>query len=683
MLQLSQVSRKTCHSPHAIVPKSTLRYFQHALPRYGRPGGRPPKTDKKGVGNASAKVASNAALKSASKPRRKSTTKASTKKLTESTSKFDDKLVQLENKFATELFYANAHNRQGARPLGDKNRMNIVSEGLCEDVISRLSPSLQKHMNCDIIDINPGIGLFSSKLHEVLKPRTHVLMEPDETLYMQYLQPLLDQENSKYRFLPSSGVIWANLDKFEKDKMLPKQELLSKGDPRLEQKNDTLLMVANLGYYPAKPYMGFPSVTSLMIHQLLSAVRAHALFQGYGLVRMLVWMLDKEKKQVLPRVVTQRRKSTLEAEIACENIFEIAGSDELVANDRREHGIDLESARMVGRRMEEANITTPSGRVGSLQAEAANASLQSENSTSSVIRPFVKELADLKARYARHEFPACYDANGDPVYVDLDDPKKTLTTRKYALTPEYDRLCKLLYRTASVNTKTARVDLALEEYEEIVGLLEGIQGHDPVATSSQRAALHKRLEEWESDVSMLTGNLASQVWQRLEDRRLFRQDPSVLLWDRRPAEPLKVEATEFFPQQDMCLLDFHPKPTWSIFNARAGNLTNYDDFEFMLTGLFITPTQSIVRGMTAAAPGAAEWILPRCPSLTDPTRGGAVDLEHLSVRSLSADMFREIFEAWMDWPFRPSKSEMLVRLGSQSMSDDDDDDGRFSGIASV
>lgn len=507
-------------------------------------------------------------------------------------------------------------------------------------------------------------------------------MEPDDGLYLPYLQPLLDKEGSTYKLVPSSGVIWANLNKFEEDNLLPHQQLLPERDPLLNQKNDSLLLVANLGYYPARAYMGFTSITNLMIHQLLSAVRGNALFQGYGLVRMLIWMLDKEKKQVLPRVVSHRRKSTLEAELSCENIFEIAGSDLLVGADRREHNVDLESAKIVRKKMEKAQILTPPSRVGELEALAAETS--SKKSSSSVIRPFDKELAELKERYARREFPACYDKEGEPVFLDLDDARRSKRPRGCALTPEYQRLCHLTYRVNQSSRKTNVVDRALAEYYEITQQLIDIEGQESEEVTSTRKALVEKFEKWKEDIEGLQPDLHMQIWQRLEERRMFRQDPPVLLWDRRYAEPLKVTPKEFYPQQEMCLLDFHPQPAWPILSASHGNLSNYDDFEFILGALFITPTQSVVSGLKSVAPGADEWILPRCPSMRDTTRGGTVDLNHLTVRSMSVEHFRELFEAWMDWPFKPSKAEMLMRHGSQNVSDEEEDDeNKFAGMASV
>jgi transcription factor 1 len=515
--------------------------------------------------------------------------------------------------------------------------------------------------------VNPGVGLWSSKLHDAIKPRTHILMEPDTDLYLPFLQHLLEKENSTYKLIPESGIIWSSLDKLGTENHLPHQEILSKGDARLEKANDTLLFIANLGYYPSKAYRGFPSVTTLMIHQLLSAVRAHSIFQGYGLVRMLIWMRDRDKNAIFPRVISQRKKFSVEAEVTCENIFEVAGSDELSSIYRREHAIDLEGARNVLDRMKSANVKTPEHRIGSLQNEAAQNLHQAKDTDAGVIRPFQEELKEMEERYARQEFCSYYDKTGKPVYI--NDAKRSAMNSG---TPEWTRLLQLRWRLNQANSNADKLNSFLDEYDEIATARARLQGADTVEAKAELDALHERQMKWQDGVERLTGSNGASLWIRLDDRRAFRQDPPILLWDRREAEPLKVVSDDFFPQQEMCLLDFHPRSVWPVFQGKK--FANYDYFEFMLTALYTNPTLSVVRGLKALAPGAAEWIIPRCPSLTDTTKGGVVDLEHLSVRTLNQDMLREMIEAWMDWPFRPTKAEMLVRTdGRRSWSGDDDD----------
>jgi transcription factor 1 len=111
----------------------------------------------------------------------------------------------------------------------------------------------------------------------------------------------------------------------------------------------------------------------------------------------------------------------------------------------------------------------------------------------------------------------------------------------------------------------------------------------------------------------------------------------------------------------MTLLDFQPKALYQALRQK-GNDYQYDYFEQMLGSLFIQPTKNIVEALESLAPGASEALIPQCPSLSDPNAGGMRDLHKFRVRLLNEKMLEELAEAWIKWPFRPSKAEMMVRM---------------------
>jgi transcription factor 1 len=498
-------------------------------------------------------------------------------------------------------------------------------------------------------------------------------MEPDKDLYLPYIQPLLDQNDSKYKLIPASGIIWSNLDTLESQNYLPQQTLFQHGDPRLEKANNTLLFVANLGHNPNKPYMGYPSIAGLMVHQLMTAIRAHSIFQGYGLIRMLVWMGDAEKRKILPRMISHRRKFAIEAELACEKIQEVAGSSVAITPNRREHGLDVEGARNVRNRMIDRQILTPEGRKGELQKIAELDEAKVGGSSTFVDRVFLTELRGLEERWARKEFTAYVDAKGQPLDIEPELNKRHKRGEpKLKVSVEYDRLTDLRYRKKIGERNVDKINSIVLEYEKIVYDLEKADDTAGIEGKSEKDLVMERLEQWRSKLEFVSADNQGIIWQRLDDRRVFHQTPPVLYWDRREFEPLAVKADEFFPVGEMCLLDFHPQSVWPI--IRGKNLTNYDFLEFILTGLFITPSQSIITGLKSVAPGADEWIIPRCPALTDTSKGGSVDLESLAVRSLNQEMLEQILAAWMDWPFQPTKAQLMARLGSQAIDNISDDE---------
>lgn len=497
-------------------------------------------------------------------------------------------------------------------------------------------------------------------------------MEPDYKTYLPYLGELLDQEDSKYKLLPLSGLLWENLNKLESEGHLPHQTLRHFDDPEIEKPNNTLLLIANLGYWPRKPYIGFASVTNLVVHQLLTASRAHSIFQGYGQVRMLIWMHDLEKRIVLPRLVSNRRKSSVEAEISCEYIHEVAGADQENEVYRREQSLDLASGQRVAPKMAAAGLRTPPHRMGVLEAEAADAELTATE-TVGIRRPFEEELMDLEERLERKVFPIWRDEEGTPHYtpppVRSRGPTKSIITRS----KEYKRIQTLRWRLKAVGVHNDAIIKKLDSYEaleqEWSELLKSCQPNK----EARMRQVEEAISLWRKEMEKETISFQNKMSLHIEERRGMRTEPPLLMWDRRSMEPLIVNSSEFVPQQPMALLDFKPRSIWPV--LRDDRLSNYDYFEFMLMGLFIMPTQSIVAGLRGLAPGADEWILPRCPSMKDTTNGGVADLGLLTVRSLNEQMLKEMFEAFMSWPFRPSKAEMMSRNGSQDVNAGEETEG--------
>ncbi|KAH8819403.1 hypothetical protein F5884DRAFT_689943 [Xylogone sp. PMI_703] len=538
----------------------------------------------------------------------------------------------------------------------DNRRINIVSKSLCDDVLEQMKPSLMKHKGCDIIELNPGVGIWSSKLHDLLRPRTHILMEPDAKCYEPYLSKLENKVGSTYKIIPRTGIIWGHLNTAASKEYLPHQEELPRGDPRLEQPNDTLLFVANLGYYPTKQYKGFASVSTLMIHQLLSAARTHALFQRYGLVRMLIWLSDTEKNIILPKTISYRKKFAVEGELTCENIIEVAGAESPDVH-KREHHLDLASSRKVQKKMAAANIKVPSRRLSKLQKESSGEVESEAGDDITYDRPYYVELRALEEKFANGVFTQ---------YTKTDEAvSKTAKGRPRGaeITPEYHRLSVLRNRAKWDKRRGGKMEELLHDFETTVAAEENLLDNGPDEDGKvTRESLEQRMEDIITTLDGWNNIERNQFWLNVDNRRAIRNNPPTLLWDRRPSEPLAVHPEEFFPQQNMCLLDFQPRSLWPI--LRDNNYYNYDYMENILSTLFTTPTQSAKRGLETLAPGALEWLTAECPSLTDPAKGGARNLNHLAVRCLTQEMLKEIMEAWMRWPFRPSRHEMIVRTGT-------------------
>jgi transcription factor 1 len=480
-------------------------------------------------------------------------------------------------------------------------------------------------------------------------------MEPDDRFYQPLLQPLINAEGSTYKLIPKSGVVWAHLERVLSKEHLPLQKELENGDPRLEHGNDTLLVTANLGYFPRKPYRGFTSLPVLLVYQFLSALRAHSLFHKYGHVRMLIWVADNEKHIVLPKTVAMRRKSAIEAEISCDNIFEVASSTVEANRVRRDHFLDRQSAIDVLARMEKLGIKTPEGRESVFSsAITTTGKVPDAGEVVELSRDFYKELECLETAFSSGQFAE---------YLDGDRSAANQTR-------QYKRLKELRYRRDAENRKGARGRGLTSEYDAIMTLQKEIFSQSTGDSLVQREELNQRVQNWKDDVQILASNDQEEFLHQLDNHRAYYLNPPLLLWDRRECDPLKVNKDEFHPKQEMCLLDFRPKPMWPI--LRENFPANYDVFEYIVSSLLLMPTQSLRKGLTALWPGAFEWLIAECPSLTDPNRGGNLDIDLITARSLTQDMYKEIIEAWLRWPFRPTRFELMARTGSGAYDPDDD-----------
>ncbi|KIN01116.1 hypothetical protein OIDMADRAFT_198320 [Oidiodendron maius Zn] len=543
----------------------------------------------------------------------------------------------------------------------DLKRVHVLNKSLCDDTLERLRPSLERHIGCDIIDLNPGPGIWSSTIHDFLKPRTHILMEPDATVYKPLLQPLLDAEGSTYKLVPNSGVVWNSLQEILSPQLLPHQEAFERGDSRLEEPNNTLLVVANLGYYPKKPYRGFASVTNLVIYQLLSAARSHSLFHKYGLIRMLLWVDDEAKRTVLPRTVLGRRKAAIEAELTCSDINEIVTSTSSAGPVLRDHTLDLQSSLASLQRMKEAGLATPTHRRGALEVEAAAHVSGDLDSKYWLKKDFYKALDDLERRFAAGEFTMFTDTpegRAATKVIRLSEKSKA------CFTPEYRELERLRVRCRVESYMKRKLDTISWEHDAIISMRKQAANLEGLAAEQLKQEAENRYSTMMKEIASSGFNekVSSMVTYMLENHSAFHQNPPLLYWDRRRAEPLQARPDEFFPNCEMGLLDFQPQSIWPI--LRENFPANYDVFEYILSTLLMLPSQTIRQGLDALAPGASEWIIPKCPSIIDPEKGGSLHLDAMTVRCLSLDMYKEILEAWLKWPFRPSRYELLSKMGS-------------------
>ncbi|TPX07735.1 uncharacterized protein E0L32_010631 [Thyridium curvatum] len=537
------------------------------------------------------------------------------------------------------------------KPKADRSRVNIVDPKLCDDIIAYIGSSLERHKGCDLIDIYPGAGLWSQKLHDLLQPRSHILMEPDETFYRPFLEPLLKMDTTT--LVRKSGIVWRDLNDILNPTYLPHQTERAPRSRETPERNDTLLVVANLAFHPKKSFRSFDSVANLVLFQFISSIRASSLFQKYGLVRMLIWCGNDDKVGLIPRSLQRRKRLAIDGELSTDWICEIAGVEDTNASGNRwfvrDRALDLQSAQEMLQKLDERGISIPEGRESQLIKEIRSSKsplrIDSSKTMPHLFRPYQEEKRELEEQFSAGLFD-----------------KKSDT---------FLRLRDLRYRAARESKKANQIIELLDERDALAEQYEKGEVTDE---------LKARTAEWNDSIDKLVKEKQHDYLLYRDNQHIFDQDPRLLNWDRRYVEPLAVKGTEFFPNAPCCLLDIQPKAVHPLMREMGPSSNRAGDiFELVLRGLLQLAADPVSKALESVWPGAAEGVLPHCPSLRDRGRGGMPfgGFGEVSVRTLNEAQLVEILEAWMKWPFRPTYSQLVGRVSDDPGTDVEDEHAHF------
>ncbi|KAK3901866.1 hypothetical protein C8A05DRAFT_16000 [Staphylotrichum tortipilum] len=557
---------------------------------------------------------------------------------------------------------------RAARPPNsniDRNRVNIVSETLCDDILEYIGSTLDRHKGCDLIDVFPGPGVWSTALHNLLQPRSHLLLEPDMEYYRPFLEPLLQRPGTK--LLPESGIVWEQLNRVLNPTHLPHQVERKYTAADTPLRNDTLLVTMNLAMFPKRKFRSFESVVQLVLFQMISSIRPGALFQKYGLVRLLLWTPDTEKNPLLPRTVQQRKKMAVEAELSTDYVCEVAGGeleDSITATRSapwftRDESMDLESTLRTRTRMQETGFALPPGReplhvVKAVQMEEAGreAVLDPERMPR---RAAMNQLRELEEAVAAGKIE-----HGTEEYKTW---RRLLSVRK-GLTVRSHLVVKMLKER----------DAATQAFIDA--------GDDP----ELRAAAQKRCDKWSDEIDKLEKTLQTEIRLVRDNLHVLQQEPPIMNWDRRYVEPLRARPDEFYPQIPCSLLDIQPKAAATLLREMGpGSTRGGDTFDLIMRGMNQRFAEPVPKLLDTIYSGAGDGVPPLCPSLLDPKVGGSPLPRSggLSARTLSQDQLVEVGKAWMRWPFRPSYQELVSRTLEDFGDDDmDESSGRVGHVSS-
>ena len=510
-----------------------------------------------------------------------------------------------------------------------------------------MGPSLERHRGCDLLDINPGAGLWSRKLHEAVQPRKHILMERDTKLYAPFLADLTAKDN--VMLLPKSGIAWTELNEVLSTELSHQVERPKSETP---ERNDTLLVSVNIGLYPRKKYISFDCVSDLIMFQFLSSIRTGSMFQKYGMVRMLIWVHDDGKRRLIPRSVVRRRRAAFDAELACEWIHEVAGKDLEVESERvlRDEWLNMESGHNTLGRMKALGLTMPHGReTFAYKRLMEDQSLAGEKLAGLrrpwLQRPFKDELRDLEAQY-----PEGADRKTNP------------------------RLAYLRYRNKYDQEGN-------DAYLELFQLRDRI--HELYKTHPEQVPALDA--EYTGRLNLLKKNMRNEYAFMYDNYHLFRQNPPVLLWDQRHFEPLATSSEDFFPNAELALLDIQPRAMPDVLRDRGVGASLSSNISDLLLGYWLSrPSTPVTTALDGLWPGAGD-LAAHVPSLRDPDLGGSpmTGEGEMVARTVNRDQWADIMQAFVDSPFRPTYAQLVGRLTEEGEPGMEDDETKGGGMGNV
>ncbi|KAL2800803.1 hypothetical protein BJX66DRAFT_290159 [Aspergillus keveii] len=427
----------------------------------------------------------------------------------------------------------------------------FVSESLCDDILQRLSPYLSRNSPVDILDLWPGPGLFSSKINDFLKPRRHVLLEPDLKKFKDLLEPLA-RSRSCYELVSTKIQTEQDWGPELLSKHFPEQGSLCTDNSGPLPRNDTLLVLAN----PPPPTSTKDHFTvSRWFMTFMEACLQQRQLNTYGSVRLLFSVASKDAKTILPTLIHERQRPAILTEQVARHAFLVAVTDDSARGDwafQKQYDILRDGAARVAQRASEASVVTPAEREFSLSPLelAPEGPIVAKNPV-----PY-----EPRVKTAQHEkYIAAFQA------FDNAGPES----------PDYAKLVRARGRAATqLNSENRQVyarKIVVDQYAQLDELNKSIcrLAADPKTKLTDFDPVIKEIEAVETSIAKwisehhfdITRAVPYLVDDRLANLHNGSFDDAVLLWDRRPFEPLLIGSEEIYPREtSKCLLYFEADP---------------------------------------------------------------------------------------------------------------------------
>ena len=415
--------------------------------------------------------------------------------------------------------------------------------------------------------------------------------------------------------------------------------------------NNNILIVANL-VDSAKKKSGKPSSLVKKIIGLTLGMQSKTGFNAYGPVRILMWIPGNVRSSALPYTVAYRKRFSLRLELAChiEEIIKCTVASR-GKETKRPEALDIASSLRVLRKMEKANIQIPHLRQDVIH-QRARAILEDSDCTnlenmkdplamiSMTTRAWHREMEQLEKDFRDGQFHRYSDVSAD----------------KKSHSPEYLRLVELQRNWRHMQKNKLIIEDLVQEQDAIDSLeRDACSGELDALEREVKSKEHTYFSErFNTRLENMSVRVRMQYKHYRDERRAFFQDPPLLMWDRRMAEPVVAHDNEVHPNIPFSLLDFQPHPP-DLYPLTQEQMKQGD---LLMISLFEHP-DACFSSLDATAPGAYNAIIPKVPVLRDPFRGGRRDVSLLQANMLTPEMVYGMITAWDKWPSRPNLALLL------------------------
>ncbi|RMZ82678.1 hypothetical protein DV738_g1445, partial [Chaetothyriales sp. CBS 135597] len=487
----------------------------------------------------------------------------------------------------------------------------ITSPSLCRDVLDRLAPTLHQHRGCDLISFKPGGGPWTTQLVDSLQPSIHV----------ELLSP---------RVLAATNVGYTT-------------------------PNNDLLIVANLSGTAMSTARFLGSPAAFFLNDLYAALFGlrDDIFR-HGLVRVLAWLPEPVLRVLMPRGVEPRSKQSIKLEAAF-SITQVAGTvrGALGDSDRRWPGLEAENYKAVqadaAQTPAKRREVPPLPMLTSLPPDPVVLRRSQYTTGASFIDDWLSLDAELRTKYPDWFASRAYEAH--PRRSGPLEDRKLNEWRKY------------YSRAKTLHTRYHKIESAVNQQRAVDAKYRDVFAKPTPPNIDSLQLIRSEAAQASAVLKSLSREAQIQAKKAIDDYRAYDSSPRALEWNKRALDPLVVQASEFKPKHPLALVVLTPRPS---FRQSLDSDSKVTCFDYVLNRLSTRLSSSVREALQRLVHGPAEDFIETVPSLTDPIRGGSLDLDQLRMRSLPASTFVDIAVAYEKWPLRPSTTRMLLEMTKQS-----------------